>query len=96
LTVAHVGYVWISSLAYLQTQNSRRQSDTRVLLCSTDGGTAHAMTENHRADGRIESVRLRQMMGTGVITDSFGDARCVQPLFPGAQMLTNSQVDGCT
>ncbi|KAI0257438.1 phosphatase 2C-like domain-containing protein [Lactifluus subvellereus] len=48
--------------------------DTRVLLCSTDGA-AHAMTENHRADGRVESVRLRQMMGTGFITDSFGDAR---------------------
>ncbi|KAI0307920.1 phosphatase 2C-like domain-containing protein [Multifurca ochricompacta] len=51
--------------------------DTRVLLCSTHGGIAHAMTENHRAEGRVESVRLRQMMGTGVIADSFGDARYV-------------------
>ncbi|KAI9462442.1 protein serine/threonine phosphatase 2C [Lactarius psammicola] len=49
--------------------------DTRVLLCSTHDGLAHAMTENHRAEGRVESIRLRRMMGTGVITDSFGDAR---------------------
>ncbi|KAH9004329.1 protein serine/threonine phosphatase 2C, partial [Lactarius hatsudake] len=49
--------------------------DTRVLLCSTHGGLARAMTENHRAEGRVESTRLRRMMGTGVITDSFGDAR---------------------
>ena len=65
------------SPSYFQTENSKRQSDTRVLLCSANDGTAHAMTENHRADGRVESVRLRQMMGTGFITDSFGDARCV-------------------
>ncbi|KAI0304770.1 phosphatase 2C-like domain-containing protein [Russula brevipes] len=49
--------------------------DTRILLCATQGGTAFAMTENHRADCRIESVRLRRMMGTGVIADSFGDTR---------------------
>jgi len=49
--------------------------DTRIILCSTNGGTAHAMTENHRAEGRVESVRLRRMMGTGYIADSFGDAR---------------------
>ncbi|KAF8269312.1 phosphatase 2C-like domain-containing protein [Lactarius quietus] len=49
--------------------------DTRVLLCSTHDGLAHAMTENHRAEGRVESIRLRRMMGTGVITDAFGDAR---------------------
>jgi protein phosphatase PTC6 len=35
------------------------------------------MTENHRAEGRLESVRLRRMMGTGVIADSFGDSRYV-------------------
>lgn len=35
------------------------------------------MTENHRAEGRVESIRLRRMMGTSVFTDSFGDARCV-------------------
>jgi len=49
--------------------------DTRIILCSTDTGTAHPMTENHRAEGRVETVRLRRMMGTGVIADSFGDAR---------------------
>jgi len=49
--------------------------DTRIILCSTDGGSAHLMTENHRAEGRLESVRLRRMMGTGVIADSFGDSR---------------------
>ncbi|KAI0004218.1 phosphatase 2C-like domain-containing protein [Russula compacta] len=49
--------------------------DTRILLCSTHSGTAYAMTENHRAEGRVESIRLRRMMGTGVISDSFGDAR---------------------
>jgi len=70
--------------------------DTRVLLCSTDDGTAHAMTENHRANGRVESVRLRRMMGTGFITDSFGDARCVQSVSLGAQnILISSKVDGC-
>ena len=43
------------------------------------------MTENHRAEGRIESVRLRRMMGTGVIADSFGDARCVQYVSRGTR-----------
>ncbi|KAI9512853.1 phosphatase 2C-like domain-containing protein [Russula earlei] len=49
--------------------------DTRIILCSTHSGSAQAMTENHRAEGRVESVRLRRMMGTGVIADSFGDSR---------------------
>lgn len=49
--------------------------DTRVLLCSTDRGRVLPMTEVHRAEGRVESTRLRRMMGTGLITDSFGDAR---------------------
>jgi hypothetical protein len=68
---------------YLGTEDSGHPSDTRILLCSSYSGTAHAMTENHRAGGRIESVRLRRMMGTGVIADSFGDARCVQSVFHG-------------
>jgi protein phosphatase PTC6 len=59
------------------------RSDTRILLCASHSGTACAMTENHRAEGRIESVRLRRMMGTGVIADSFGDVRCVQSDFRG-------------
>jgi len=49
--------------------------DTRVLLCATERGRAYSMTENHRAESRIESNRLRRMMGSGLITDSFGDAR---------------------
>ncbi|KAI0283384.1 phosphatase 2C-like domain-containing protein [Russula aff. rugulosa BPL654] len=49
--------------------------DTRILLCPSHSGTVCAMTENHRAEGRLESVRLRRMMGTGVIADSFGDVR---------------------
>jgi len=49
--------------------------DTRIILCPTRGCNAFAMTENHRAEGRVESVRLRRMMGSGVIADSFGDSR---------------------
>ncbi|EGO05199.1 hypothetical protein SERLA73DRAFT_82709 [Serpula lacrymans var. lacrymans S7.3] len=49
--------------------------DTRVLLCSTTGGAVFPMTENHRADTRIESIRLRRMMGSALITDSFGESR---------------------
>jgi protein phosphatase PTC6 len=85
LTVAHVGYVLIRYPLYLRTEDSGHTSDTRILLCSSHGGTAYAMTENHRAEGRIESVRLRRMMGTGVIADSFGDARCVQYVSRGTR-----------
>ncbi|KAI0067790.1 protein serine/threonine phosphatase 2C [Artomyces pyxidatus] len=49
--------------------------DTRIFLCATDHGRVFQMTENHRAEARGESIRLRRMMGTGLITDSFGDAR---------------------
>ncbi|KAG7099115.1 hypothetical protein E1B28_000988 [Marasmius oreades] len=49
--------------------------DTRVLLCSTDGGKVVPMTENHHADSRVESIRLRRMMGSALITDSFGESR---------------------
>ena len=53
------------------------------------------MTENHRAEGRIESVRLRRMMGTGVIADSFGDVRCVQSVFLQENLkLISRKVDG--
>ena len=75
LTVAHVGCVIFRYFPCLRTETFGRRSDTRIILCSTDGGTAHLMTENHRAEGRVESVRLRRMMGTGVIADSFGDSR---------------------
>ncbi|PFH54778.1 hypothetical protein AMATHDRAFT_134564 [Amanita thiersii Skay4041] len=49
--------------------------DTRVLLCSTEGGQVFPMTENHHADARVESIRLRRMMGASLITDSFGETR---------------------
>jgi len=49
--------------------------DTRVLLCSTDGGRVLSMTENHHADARGESIRLRRMMGSSLITDSYGESR---------------------
>ncbi|GAW06057.1 phosphatase 2C-like domain-containing protein [Lentinula edodes] len=49
--------------------------DTRVLLCSTDGGRVFPMTENHHADARGESIRLRRMMGSSLITDSYGESR---------------------
>ncbi|KAH7912603.1 phosphatase 2C-like domain-containing protein [Hygrophoropsis aurantiaca] len=49
--------------------------DARVLLYSTNEGIAFPMTENHHADSRIESIRLRRMMGSSLITDSFGESR---------------------
>ncbi|KAF8634444.1 hypothetical protein AX15_000893 [Amanita polypyramis BW_CC] len=49
--------------------------DTRVLLCSTNGGHVCPMTENHHADAHVESIRLRRMMGAALITDSFGESR---------------------
>ena len=54
------------------------------------------MTENHRAEGRIESTRLRRMMGTGVFTDSFGDARCATQSFLKLLNLISVKVDGCS
>ena len=75
LTVAHVGYVFSAGSLECDTELKAGYSDTRVLLCSTDRGRVLPMTEVHRAEGRVESTRLRRMMGTGLITDSFGDAR---------------------
>jgi len=49
--------------------------DARVLLCSTNGGFVHPMTENHHPDTRVEATRLRRMMGSALITDSFGESR---------------------
>ncbi|KIJ26130.1 hypothetical protein M422DRAFT_77025 [Sphaerobolus stellatus SS14] len=49
--------------------------DTRVLLCSTDGGQVCAMTEDHHAESRQEAARLRRLGGMGLITDSFGEGR---------------------
>ncbi|KAF8912977.1 phosphatase 2C-like domain-containing protein [Gymnopilus junonius] len=49
--------------------------DTRVLLCSINNGQVFPMTENHHADAHIESIRLRRMMGSSLITDSYGESR---------------------
>ncbi|KAK0456681.1 phosphatase 2C-domain-containing protein [Armillaria borealis] len=49
--------------------------DTRILLCSTDSAKVFRMTDKHHADARVESIRLRRMMGASLITDSFGESR---------------------
>ncbi|GJE85742.1 protein serine/threonine phosphatase 2C family protein [Phanerochaete sordida] len=49
--------------------------DTRVLLTHVDKGKVEPMTENHHPDTRIEAHRLRRTMGSGLILDSFGEAR---------------------
>jgi protein phosphatase PTC6 len=36
------------------------------------------MTEKHHPDTPVESIRLRKMMGTSLITDSFGESRYVE------------------
>ena len=33
------------------------------------------MTETHHADSHVESLRLRRMMGSSLITDSYGESR---------------------
>lgn len=33
------------------------------------------MTENHHVDTRVETARLRRMMGSGQSMDSFGEIR---------------------
>ncbi|CDO73518.1 hypothetical protein BN946_scf185013.g153 [Trametes cinnabarina] len=48
--------------------------DTRVLLTPADGGKVVPMTEVHHAESRLESVRLRRMVGA-LTTDSFGEVR---------------------
>lgn len=64
----------------LSTNLNFNQRDTRVLLCATNGGDVHAMTDNHHADTRVESARLRRMMGTALIADSFGETRLDETL----------------
>lgn len=49
-----------------------------MILCPTDGGYAHAMTEDHHAEARGESARLRRLGGSGIISDSFGETRYVE------------------
>lgn len=72
LTVAHVGYASILILILFVLMIHR---DTRVLLTAIDGGRVSPMTENHHPDTRIEAHRLRRTMGSGLILDSFGEAR---------------------
>jgi protein phosphatase PTC6 len=48
--------------------------DTSGLLCSAVDGKVVSLTENHHPDSRVESDRLRRI-GTGLITDSFGESR---------------------
>lgn len=49
--------------------------DARVLLCGTNDCLVRPMTENHHPDTLIEATRLRRMMGSSLITDSFGESR---------------------
>lgn len=49
--------------------------DTRVVLCAVDGGKAHPMTTTHHAEAHVEAARLRRMMGSSLVTDSFGESR---------------------
>ncbi len=46
-----------------------------MLLCSTDGGRPFRMTQDHHADALEEESRLRRVAGSGLITDSFGEAK---------------------
>ena len=77
LTVAHVGYVLVPSLGPSACSRDIYR-DTRVLLTAVDGQVL-PMTENHHPDTRIEAHRLRRTLGSGLITDSFGEARYVSP-----------------
>ncbi|TBU63636.1 protein serine/threonine phosphatase 2C [Dichomitus squalens] len=68
----------LDNLGYFQSEHLAltvaHVGDTRVLLTSTEAGRVKPMTENHHAESRVESVRLRRMMG-GLTTDSFGEVR---------------------
>lgn len=74
MTVAHCGcgLVYLFILGHAEGDENR---DTRILLCSTNGGQVCPMTESHHAESRGEAARLRRLGGTGLITDSFGEAR---------------------
>jgi hypothetical protein len=70
--------LWASFLYSLhETIPKTPASDTRVLLCATDSGRAFPMTEKHHADARGEAIRLRRMMGSALMTDSYGESRYV-------------------
>lgn len=48
--------------------------DTSVAICATDGAVT-PMTTKHHPGTPVESTRLRRVMGSGLVTDSFGEAR---------------------
>ncbi|EGG11162.1 uncharacterized protein MELLADRAFT_46948 [Melampsora larici-populina 98AG31] len=48
--------------------------DTIALLCESITGKVVPITETHHPESRVESERLRRI-GTGLITDSFGESR---------------------
>lgn len=75
--IVNRGSLRVSSLAQVQllVKLMNLFRDTRVLLCSTSSGEAFPMTETHHADSHVESIRLRSMMGSSVITDSYGESR---------------------
>lgn len=54
------------------------------------------MTENHHPDSRVEATRLRRMMGSALITDSFGESRYVAIRLCCTITHTHSQMDGGT
>lgn len=92
LTVAHCGSVTFrtrcleDSTIYIEIRglnqvisspnNCQHSFSIRVLVASTNGGHVQTMTEEHHADARVESARLRRMMGASLVTDSFGESRC--------------------
>lgn len=48
--------------------------DTSVVICGSDG-TVIQMTTKHHAGTPAESTRLRRVMGSTLVTDSFGEER---------------------
>jgi protein phosphatase PTC6 len=48
--------------------------DTRILLCDTKNGNAHALTSVHHPNHPIEAQRMRRYAAT-FVTDSFGEER---------------------
>lgn len=76
LTVAHCGLVGLFKLICGdQTDQTCSRRDTRVLLCSTDGGKVLRMTQDHHAEARGEAARLRRMGTSRLIMDSYGETR---------------------
>lgn len=48
--------------------------DTSVAICGVDG-TVTPMTRKHHAETPVESTRLRRVVGSALVMDSFGEAR---------------------